>query len=315
MPVLDITTKIGCVNNCGYCPQEKITSSYRKKSNVTLMSFELFKQCLDKVPVDVGIYFGGMCEAFLNPECSRMILYAAQKGHMVSVFSALVGMSLSDIDLLATLKYQYFVVHLAAGDGSDNIKVDQHYLEILKKLLASPIQVSYHYRGHSLHPQIAALSLSKVIKKKSHCRAGNIRIKDKALPLRRLGTIDCQCGFQYSILLPNADVLLCCMDYGMDSILGNLLHVEYVDLFKSKEFVRIKNGLTDESIDILCRYCDRAKDINLRARIHNFLPYSYKYLNIYHEGLQHLINIRSVYDFRMFLKLCILKLRRYLKFG
>jgi len=59
--------------------------------------------------------------------------------------------------------------------------------------------------------------------------------------------------------LPNGDVVLCCMDWNLKHILGNLLKTNYRSLFKSKEFKNILKELKENSSNILCRTCEWAK--------------------------------------------------------
>jgi hypothetical protein len=59
-----------------------------------------------------------------------------------------------------------------------------------------------------------------------------------------------------NVLLPNGDVTLCCMDYGLQHLLGNLVSGDYDALLRSDEFLRVRKGLKDESEEILCRYCE-----------------------------------------------------------
>ena len=56
------------------------------------MDFSVFKQCIDKIPKNVLISFGGYSDICLHPEATKMILYAFDSGHKVSIFSTLVGM-------------------------------------------------------------------------------------------------------------------------------------------------------------------------------------------------------------------------------
>jgi radical SAM protein with 4Fe4S-binding SPASM domain len=65
-------------------------------------------------------------------------------------------------------------------------------------------------------------------------------------------------AIKINVLLPNGDVQLCCMDYGLEHKIGNLLTMSYNDLFTSDEYRRIESGLEDDSIDILCRTCKEA---------------------------------------------------------
>ncbi len=95
-----------------------------------------------------------------------------------------------------------------------------------------------------------------VLQSQPHTRALNVSISSKRPPKKRRYRMDCKNNLKHNVLLPNGDVVLCCMDYGMKHILGNLLSSDYNSLFSSKEFLFVKEGLKNDSLDILCRYCE-----------------------------------------------------------
>jgi sulfatase maturation enzyme AslB (radical SAM superfamily) len=277
MALMEITTKIGCKNACLYCPQDKLMAAYKKRSHEFSMSFETFKTCIDKLPGYVDVEFSGMSEPWLNPECTRMVLYAHRKKHKINVYTTLVGMTLDDIRQIENVPFGYFWVHLPCREGLENIKVDDNYLKILENILHfleshKNISVSFHIRGHEPHPKIKSLLKDKIQKRVIGVRANNLDF-DYLKPIkRRKGVIACARNLRHNILLPNGDVLLCCMDYGMQHVLGNLVTGDYESLFSSPEFLKVKEGLKDESADIICRYCDvLARNVSLRAKIFNNL--------------------------------------------
>lgn len=274
MAVMDITTKIGCRNACDYCPQDKLIKAYTKRSSLVEMSFAVFKTCLDKIPLNVGIYFSGLCEPWLNPECTKMLLYAHKRGHAIMAGSTLVGMSLSDIGLLETVPIKTFVVHLPSNEGYEKIEIDENYLDLLSKISKSNIRLYYHFHGKDVHPKVKPLIKNDITREEIHSRAGNIKMNDILQLQRKKGIIGCTRKGRDNILLPNGDVILCCMDFGMQHILGNLISSGYNSLFRGEEFLKIKKGWKDESSDILCRYCERyAYGLNLYTRI--YYPYIY----------------------------------------
>lgn len=56
--------------------------------------------------------------------------------------------------------------------------------------------------------------------------------------------------------------MLCCMDYGMKHVLGNLLQQSYEEIINGSEMQRLKCAINgDESIDLLCRGCSSATEI------------------------------------------------------
>ena len=83
-----------------------------------------------------------------------------------------------------------------------------------------------------------------------------------------------RCGRVYqNVLLPNGDVVLCCMDWSAEYVLGNLKRDRFEDLYRSETFRRVLRGLKDPGVDLLCRTCNMAqsgaaKD-RLKTAIHN----------------------------------------------
>jgi len=58
------------------------------------------------------------------------------------------------------------------------------------------------------------------------------------------------------VMLPNCDVVLCCMDFGLKHKLGNLLDQSYLDIVNSPNFQKIRSNRFHWDGDCLCRECD-----------------------------------------------------------
>ena len=223
MDSLEITTRIGCKNGCVYCPQELLVKTYTGKSSTFLMEFETFQVFLAKIPSRVRICFSGMCEPWANPECTRMVLHSHETGHRISVFTTtLVGMTPADVQQFKDLSFNTFVVHLPSSEGYEKIKVDDHYLEVLRCLSDSSVVTQWLCLGETVHPLVARVLDKNIDSGQLFTRAGNIKIKNQIVPGRKKGRLRCERNLRQNVLLPNGDVLLCCMDYGMQHVLGNL---------------------------------------------------------------------------------------------
>ena len=109
---LEITTKIGCRVNCEYCPQAKLIREYHKRSEITLMSLDIFRTCIEKLPSTIDLHFSGMCEPWLNLECADMILHANERGHRILVSTTLAGLTVADIERIDSIDFKKFNVHL-----------------------------------------------------------------------------------------------------------------------------------------------------------------------------------------------------------
>ena len=87
------------------------------------MRLDNFRTYIEKVPPEVDIWFAGMSEPWLNPECTEMLLYAHNKGHKICVFTTLIGMKLSDLDLIESVPFGFFQVHLPSDLGHQKIQI------------------------------------------------------------------------------------------------------------------------------------------------------------------------------------------------
>lgn len=280
MPSLEITTRIGCKNNCSYCPQELLVKSYKRRSQQFDMPFDLFKLCLDKVPKEVRIDFSGMAEPWLNKRCTDMVQYAYESGFEVVIYTTLVGMEMADIERLAAIPFKHFEVHLPDAGYLTQIAVNEEYLQKLQKIVASGISGLTFMTIGNLHPQVKEVVDCQVNEHEVISRAGNLKEYPGMDALERLsGIIYCDsCGsdFNHNVLLPNGDVIVCCMDYGMQYVIGNLAHTCYDDLFQSGTIREMQEKLIDDRKDLLCRYCYNAS----RSRL-NWLPGAAKILRKY----------------------------------
>jgi len=277
--VMEITTIVGCKVSCVYCPQKKFVAAYKNRSDIFKFELHDFKEILAKIPTEVDIFFCGMSEPFLNPACPSMIAYAHQKGHKISIDTTLVGMTISDLKQIKGIPLQFLAIHLPSAEGYENINVDANYLELLNTITSGGLDYAklyLHYYGETLHPDI---KLNNVKRIPLYSRGGSIKVENLTLPTRAKGKIGCRRNLRYNILLPNGDVLLCSTDWEMKHIIGNLMESGYDSLFSSKEFQNVVAGLSDEKIDILCRFCEshmydadaHAKLMNLGSRIRRTL--------------------------------------------
>jgi len=153
LPSLEITTRIGCKNNCSYCPQELLVKSYKRRSRQFEMPFDLFKLCLDKVPQNVRIDFSGMAEPWLNKRCTDMVQYAYESGFELVVYTTLVGMEIADIERIAAIPFKHFEVHLPDADSLTRITVNDEYLRKVEKVSDSGISGLTFMTIGRLHPR------------------------------------------------------------------------------------------------------------------------------------------------------------------
>jgi radical SAM protein with 4Fe4S-binding SPASM domain len=294
--VFEISTSIGCNIGCRYCAQDLLVRKYAKRSAQRFLSLESFKAAIEKIPIDVEIRFGGFAEPWLNKNCSDMALYADSRGHKISIFTTLVGMCFEDVGKMAKIqKLNFISVHLPSQDQYENIRVNDEYQMVLKNIDQSKLPLSYHYHGTNLHPTVRnALSVRRrIVAEEISSKCDHVRIEgvSKHLVPKR-GKLVCSLGMRCNIMLPNGDVVLCCMDYGLQYILGNIFQSDYETLLNSETFVDAANKLRSKDSNIICRKCEFAKYAN---------PFLYMIRQRMPSAVKSRIkNLISIFDMRAF---------------
>ena len=267
-PTMEFTTSIdtqnGCVVDCVFCPQRTLQKSYKGERFMTL---DNFKKAVDKLPQEVRVTFAGFTEPWLNKNCTDMVLYAHEKGHPISIFTTGIGMSIEDIDRIKHIPFAGgpnggFVLHLPDQERKAKHPITKRYVEVIE-----------HFS--KVWPQInnfTTMCMGTVHESVRHVftdapvyamwsRAGNLLGESMMKPelLNRKdeyrsiyhGEQPMTCGclekMYHNVMLPNGDVSLCCMDYGLEHILGNLYEQSYEDVIPDN--FQCFN---------LCRFCENA---------------------------------------------------------
>lgn len=261
---LEISTIVGCKMRCSYCPQTSHIENFLERVNKDLrmlkMSLSDFVAFLSTIPSFVDVVFAGMAEPFLNPEATDMIEHAYNKGHKISVYTTGSGVKMQDIERLKNINYHHFCLHLPDCDGLMNLNITDEYLSVLKEL--DKIKKSAMCIG-TLHPKVKETLGYDVPDGKDGLYSRGGTLKELMIP-RKSGELFCSScteELNHNVLMPNGDVVLCCMDYNQKHVIGNLKEIKYEEIFKSNEYLRVRQGLKDESIDILCRTCEVSKNI------------------------------------------------------
>lgn len=280
-PFMAVTTCIGCKNRCKFCPQDTFVHAYTKRAvrlssiehvegSATVLSLDAFKGFLERVPKHFVINFAGFSEPWQAPDCTDMVLAAHARGHKIRVFTTLVGMEPNDVYGLTKIPFDLFSVHVPDEGPSTRISVDQQMLNTLRAVEKYGFsQLEFHNHIGRPHPEfLRVFGAFEIHGAGVVDRAGNLSEEGKLPKPKRInGRI--RCGFNphsnelnHNVLLPNGDVVLCCEDYGLKHTLGNLHNSDLLSIYDSEPYRTIKRGLDDDSIDLLCRYCHRAIQVD-----------------------------------------------------
>ena len=271
--MFEITTQIGCPLQCRYCPQDVLMNAYYGGTDAerpSVMRFETFKTCIDKIPADYDIHFSGMCEPWLNPACTDMLLYAKQKGHGACVFTTLMAMQPDDYLRLRAEEIEHFVLHIPDEEGNSRFILTDEYLSLLSTVLEDVKEGRFRIDSFSCHGKPHPVIRDEIentgirVNSTMNDRAGNVEeLQAVSRDNIASGNIVCRwCGgtdLNKNVLLPDGTVILCCMDYGLKYPLGNLLEQSFEIISEGEIKKRYRQMMkSSEYGDILCRNCSRA---------------------------------------------------------
>lgn len=271
MNTLEITTQIGCPLMCTFCPQDKLRQAYTDP--IKKMSLETFVTALSKLSKDVRIVFAGYTEPWANDLCNDFLEISLQQGFDVGIYTTLYNINPAQCDRLILLLIQYksqikdFWVHLP--DQNKNM-VGFRYSKDFEYTFDCISQLAdINYMTMDSESRIDPAIKTTIVSRNwyLHTRANNLTINNIKqqpvnLPPRYEFIVECTRNKDYhsNILLPNGDVILCCMDYGLKHTLGNLLTQSYDEILNSHELKRVTelNNQLGFSEETLCKSCNDA---------------------------------------------------------
>lgn len=239
------------------------------RGGAKFLTLETFEESLHYFPDEYDVSFGGFSEPFLNPFFMDMLDAAFRYGKKVSLYTMLVGVKQTYISRLLEMPFSDVIIHVADSKGYAKIPITKEYLGILRVLVNSRKQdgspfINMCNAQTTPHEEVLKICDGKYqILTEMTTRAGNL--DDEHLISNNIpsGKIKCwNIGDDYlnCMLLPDGRVVLCCMDFGLKHVLGNIHTSTYEELLSGMTLEQVKKGMNgDLSVDILCRKCTFAR--------------------------------------------------------
>jgi hypothetical protein len=175
-------------------------------------------------------------------------------------------MKTEDIDRLKAIPFasgpnRGFTLHVPDIEGYANHPVTSEYIQLLKHIRDANIS---HLRVISMGTVSDSIKeiFPYVQKAEMYSRAGNLQKEEKLKPgLSSFadkylkvdlgeGAIACASpeGTHHTVMLPNGDVTICCQDYELKHVSGNIFAKKYQDIVPE----------INTAFEI-CRYCENGK--------------------------------------------------------
>ncbi len=193
-----------------------------------------------------------------------MIKYAAAQRE-VSLFTTLVGLSIKGFEEIRCIPFRKVVLHLPDEKNFANIPVTKNYLELLNVVLQTKKPNGDFFVDKIICQAPPKKSILPLIVGQFHVswnmtnRSGNLSCSELAVIENFEGALTCRLSnHNHNVLLPNGDVVLCSMDFGLKHTLGNLLCDDYYTLMSSPTMSFIKTATKNAASNLLCRTCSEA---------------------------------------------------------
>ncbi len=248
---LEITLTAGCPMMCSYCPQSNYIKGY-KKTNTTdkkNMSLEDYKVILKNVNHRINhVYFTGFTEALAHPEWDKFVEHTKEQGYKVTFNTTLYGATKEKIDRLVDLDVDV-EIHLTDSKIIIPEKIILYFAKKYKR--RQPVFNFFSKEGAELLPESLRGTMYN-----AHSRADNL----EHIP-RRVMPVPVRCSsnrFFSNVVLPNGDVSICCSDFSLKHIVGNLLEKSLEAIHQGdtmREFI-MKMGEGDPTF--ICNNCEYA---------------------------------------------------------
>jgi len=275
-PVMELTTMIGCPLMCTFCPQDNLRTQYG--TSTKYMTQRDLTTMLVKLPRNTRVDFSGMSEPWANPECTAMLEEVLYMGFNVAIYSTLYGMTDPERvkKVIEDHPNQIEVVMLHMPDANGNMKGWKKTAEWMHALhIMSTLQVPCGVGAMTMDGSgLVAFELQNDIGRLAgwvgHTRADSLdveQIKGQVISITPHNEFSLTCKstpfYDRNVLLPNGDVVLCCMDYNLKHVIGNLLTQTYDEVMQGKPLMDLTaiNETPEFNKCSICKSCENVRKI------------------------------------------------------
>jgi hypothetical protein len=256
-----IALGLGCAVDCLYCPQAAYVPAYKALGGPRVMTPDLLAHYLRSVPRDSILVWSGFSEPLLNPHLPKMIRQYHEAGWKMRLDTTLAGCTREAAELVASIPWTMLKLHLPSMGDKMRLAVDDEYLANLRAVCQNPCFKCFVWFG------IPYLTVKEIVDAAPgqrdnftslHSRAGNngtgIVAPVAKIP-RKTGRLRECLWLRRGHLLPNGKLCLCCEDWSLMHVFGDLNTQTYQEIFESEAFRELLAAHEDDSKPLLCRTC------------------------------------------------------------
>lgn len=261
---------------CTFCPQDNLRTNYGK--GIKYMQPVDLVKVLVKLPKNTRIDFSGMSEPWANPECTQMLEMVLYMGFKVAIYTTLYGMTDPERvrKVLESHPEQVEVIMLHLPDANGNMKGWKNNEEwqraaavISHTNVPCGVGAMTMDKNGVVHPDLQPM-VGRLAGWVGHTRADSLdpeQVAGQALSVTPRNDFALTCRstpfYDRNVLLPNGDVVLCCMDYNLKHIIGNLLTQTYDEMMQGKPLQDLIKMNEADGFDkcSICKSCENVRKI------------------------------------------------------
>ncbi len=261
---VEFTLQTGCPVMCDFCPQELFMKRYGSIEKFTIDNFKLALFNLKNSTVKT-IQFSGFSEPLYHKNISDFVKLSIDSGFEVEIFTTLKGFNLEQIKKVKDLPIRWYISIQPLGMRNRKGLKDEEAWNNIKSFLELNLNSQPIFRcvninlskgqKTQLNKKGKETGIKNIIFPNFETRAGNIiqnRINMSGKKILCKNDIT-------PIILPNGNVALCCMDFGLRNIIGNIFQESFKNILYSDRLQKII-AIMDlkEKGSILCHTCESA---------------------------------------------------------
>jgi uncharacterized Fe-S cluster-containing radical SAM superfamily enzyme len=272
---LNITATSSCKAKCVYCPQDRFTSAMEgQPRHLSCLEFAELLPGLAGTHFEV-VSFGGFTEPFENPEIVELITMASEQPFVDQIHIYTNGESLTPriAERLQGVRLGYVDISSHGFDEGtyrrtrpflDVTKIRENVLFLLQNR-GNIDRLTISVTGPFGSPaSLAELEMfcaqygAGFERRDLHSRAGLLHIGRESKVMKS-GPFRCaKFDFEKPVLLPGGDLVLCCQDFALEHVIGNLHRQTFAEILRDspvrKRVLETSAGLREDPT-LKCYHC------------------------------------------------------------
>ena len=266
---LEITSSIGCAMMCDYCPQKLITSVSTLDKNNSKLDLDKFKLFVENIPKNTKISWTGYTEPLLHENFDKFVLYLKDKNFIQKISTTMHGFTKSQEFMSKFNGFEEINFHLPDNENLMKLKVTDKYLSHLRNAIIyqssiNKKKVKIQVIGENFEKNVEKLindlldknillkeniNITQKISSRSDSldkqQLSSLNFKKYELQSKNVSTnniLSSKKKYYYcsvkrlnkSVLIPDGKLNICCMDYSLNGIVGDLNDQKLKDIYKFK---------------------------------------------------------------------------------